>query len=149
MLKNLLEFGYLNYFSYLCIVQKNEQGQASLPINKIRRKELSFSKMANVKKLNLNDVRIQELPNPPYAIGLLNAIQEVCDKISTCGVENGVTLAIKHLRFGLTDGAEDYLKHNLSRVMEGYNRYCYMDYLMPFRIKSMSLECNNLQIETE
>jgi len=99
-------------------------------------------------KLTLTAVKVSELPNPPYASGLLCAMSEIYDNINKVAKDNSAAVFIKKMTFDLTDGAEDYLKHNLTRVMEGHNKYVYLQYpSMDDRIKGMYIQDHQLIIE--
>lgn len=100
-----------------------------------------------MKKLNLKDVRIQELPNPPYSCGLLDAMKEVYDSINKAAKDTLAAVSIKSMTFDLTDGAEEYLHKNLSEVMEGHNKYVFLQYpSMEDRIKGMYIQDHQLVI---
>lgn len=99
-------------------------------------------------KLTLTAVKVQELPNPPYSSGLLDAMTEVYSNIKKVADDNSAAVFVKKMTFDLTDGAEDYIKHNMFRVMEGHNKYVYLQYpSMDDRIKTMYIQDHQLVIE--
>lgn len=103
------------------------------------------------KKLGLKDVRIPELPQAPYAEGLLDVIREIYKNLQAFEEENGIISTNKGMRFtfDLTDGAKEYLsKENIEKLVEGYNKWCYMTHIW-LKMTAMYVQYGQLNIEFE